>query len=138
LWREITLRLGYMQSFLFLKNDRVTTVASYSEEAGFALASWVEKVPARFFPPPVSFWRTVHPTLKPFAKAGPEREPVGVGQPVPASAGIEPVLRDEPRRQREQREPRGLYTGASLSVLPPPSALPPEEEPEDEPAAACG
>jgi len=73
----------------------------------------------------------VHHTQKPFAEAGPGREPVGFGQPVPASAGTEPVLRVEPRRQREQREPRGLCTGASLSALPPPGALSPEEEPED-------
>jgi len=66
------------------------------------------------------------------------REAAGFGQPVPASAGTEPVLRDEPWRQRGQREARGLCTGASLSALPPPVALSPEEEHEDEPAAACG
>ena len=52
---EITLRLGYKQSFL-LEDERVTTDASYREEAGFALASWVEKVTlsAGMLPPTTS------------------------------------------------------------------------------------
>ena len=92
----MTLRLGYMQSFL-LKVECFTIFASKREEAGFALASWVEKatLSAGTLPPTASQLREdVHPTQKPSAQV----EPAGVGQAVPANAGIEPVLRDEPRR----------------------------------------